>query len=352
MKEIKITENEASQRLDKFLKRFLPEAGGNFIYKQLRKKNITLNGAKASGNELLREGDTVRIWFSDDTLKKFMGIHGDSCGVRSGQEPGAGKKAKKAVLEMKIPDIRSWILYEDSDMLVVSKPAGVLSQKAAAQDISLVEMIRHYLVTSGQMTEEDFLIYTPGIINRLDRNTSGIVIAAKNLRAAQRLSEGIRTRAIRKYYLALVCGAVYDRKRTDAWLGKDRVSNTVTVSDHEMPGMSHIVTAYEPVRHLSLGGADFTLLRVELVTGKTHQIRSHLAFSGHPLAGDPKYGRKDVNDFFRKRYGLKHQFLHAGRVVFPEGMHGSLKRSSTGEYEITAPLPEELRCIIDEGENG
>lgn len=331
MNKITITSEEASQRLDKFLKRYLPEAGGSFLYKQLRKKNIVLNGKKSAGSEMLREGDEITIWFSDETLQKFMGLSRD-----------AGAKKQQKVLPA------SWIVYEDDWLLAVNKPAGILSQPAEGDDVSVDGMIREYLLESGQMTEKDFLRYRPGTLNRIDRNTSGLILAAKTLPAAQQLSRMIRDREIRKYYLALVCGICAEKQKMDAWLVKDSRTNSVRVTADRTEGASHIQTACEPVRTLKLCGRPYTLLSVELITGKTHQIRAHLSFIGHPIAGDVKYGISDANRELREHFGLKRQFLHAYRMVFPDTEAGYAPGTADGV--LTAPLPDPLRTILEAGE--
>ncbi len=373
MKKITITSEEASQRLDKFLRRYLPEAGGSFLYKQLRKKNIVLNGKKASGSELLRDGDVVTLWFSDETVRKFMGLNKAGTGnVQSGntrtgnaqtgntrfgnaqsENQQSGILNAGAVTEHKgfsgnaLPS--DWIIYEDSRLIAVNKPAGVLSQAAAQGDVSVDSMVRDYLLRSGQKTEEDYRRYRPGTVNRLDRNTSGLILAAKTLPAAQELSRMIRDRTVRKYYLALVCGICRKSGEMDAWLIRDRKTNTVRVAAEEEAGASHIRTAFEPMRVLRLCGRPYTLLNVELITGKTHQIRAHLSFIGHPIAGDVKYGLSDANRVLWEHYGLKRQFLHAHRMVFPDPEPGSKPWVPGGA--LTAPLPEELRTILDAGED-
>ncbi|MEE8835429.1 MAG: RluA family pseudouridine synthase [Eubacteriales bacterium] len=337
MKEIRITAEEASQRLDKFLKRYLPEAGGGFLYKQLRKKNITLNGGKASGKEMLQVGDTVRIWFSDETLRKFAGqepaVSAAPLSDRKNLSPA--EKSAEAGKVSAIPD--PVIIYEDDAMLIADKPAGVLSQPDSSGEPSMVEIIRNYLLKTGQMTEEDFRLYRPGVVNRLDRNTSGLIVAAKTLHASQKLSEMIRTRAVDKYYLTLVGGVFPEKKHLKAYLRKNPGTRKVEVMPGPAEGAAEIETECEPVRILRFGEMRCTLLSVKLLTGRTHQIRSHLSYIGHPVAGDVKYGSVRLNRIFRERYGLDHQFLHAARMIFPEGP------------DVTAPLPRKLENILNRG---
>ena len=207
------------------------------------------------------------------------------------------------------------IVYEDEDVLIVNKPAGMLSQKAKPQDVTLVEYILGYLQKKGEWSPKDSL--KPGICNRLDRNTSGIILMGKSLSGLQKLSEDLRERTIKKYYMAWVCGDVSDEMLIEGYLTKDAATNKVLISDDPISaGSAHIKTEYRPVKKLS----DRTLLEVHLITGKSHQIRAHLASIGHPIIGDYKYGDRKINDKYKEQYGIKSQLLHAQRVVFEDGM--------------------------------
>ena len=318
MRELSIRQNEAGQRLDKFLAKYMALAPKSFFYKMLRKKNITLNGKKAAGNEMLREGDTVKLFLSDETIDKFSRI--PSGKELSGRRPGKGGFSA------------SDILYEDAHTIFINKPAGMLSQKAAPGDVSLVEYLTAYLLDTGQIAEEELRTFHPAVCNRLDRNTSGIVAAGKSLAALQALSEMFRERSMRKYYLCLAKGVIREESHISGWLRKDERSNRVAVSGREEEGASRIETEYRPLR----AGKEETLLEVHLITGRTHQIRAHLASVGHPLIGDPKYGDPRRNREYREAYGLSAQLLHAARLCFPV-CGGVLDGLS--EKEICAPLP-------------
>ena len=324
MREIVIRENESGQRLDKFLAKYMALAPKSFFYKMLRKKNITLNGKKAQGKEQLKQGDMVKLFLSDETVEKF--------------------RPKQTVYARKELDI----LYEDRHTLFVNKPAGMLSQKAKPSDQSLVEYLTAYLLESRQLTEEELRTFHPSVCNRLDRNTSGIVAAGKTLAALQTLSAMFRERSVRKYYLCLVYGVVSGEKKIRAFLTKDGRTNRVTVerkkgtpnsgADISDGKESFIETEYRALRT----DGEVTLMEVHLITGKTHQIRAHLAAEGYPIIGDYKYGNRDVNDIFRRKYGLTSQLLHSYRLCFPE-CEGELAELSG--KEIKAPVPELFRKI-------
>ena len=323
MKEIRIGENESGQRLDKFLLKYMSLAPKSFIYKMLRKKNITLNGKKAQGNEQLRQGDAVKLFLSDDTIGKFSET----------------RTAGYAETELDI-------LYEDKHTIFINKPAGMLSQKAAAEDVSLVEHLIAYLLKTGQISEEALATFRPSVCNRLDRNTSGIVAAGKSLAALQQLSAMFRERSLKKYYLCLVHGRVTEARRISGFLSKDERTNRVRVQragERRSPQKeeARIETEYRPLR----SGDGVTLLEVHLITGKTHQIRAHLAAEGHPIIGDYKYGMRSVNGSFKREYGLSTQLLHSCRLCFPE-CTGAL--SELSGREITAPVPDLFRRICRE----
>ena len=195
MKEIVINENEAGQRLDKFLGKLLKEAPASFYYKMLRKKNIVLNGKKATGNEKLTAGDSVKLFLSDETFEKF-----------------AGKQQTKDPV-VSVPHISLEIVYEDHDVLAINKPAGMLSQKAKKEDISANEYILAYLLASGVVKKENLNTFRPSICNRLDRNTSGVLIAGKTLKGLQEMSKQLRMREVKKFYHCIEIGRASCRER-------------------------------------------------------------------------------------------------------------------------------------------
>ena len=223
--------------------------------------------------------------------------------------------------------------------MLVNKPAGMLSQKADPKDVSLNEYLIGYLLESGQMAPESLAGFTPGVCNRLDRNTSGLVIGAKTLAAAQEIGRLLKERRAGKYYLALVKGRVTRKERIRGWLTKDETKNQARISREPLENGAPIETAYEPLA----ANKEMTLLKVELVTGKTHQIRSHLAGIGHPLAGDRKYGDAAFNRYFRETYGLNSQFLHSWQIEFPV-MEPPLEGVS--QKSVTAKPPKLFQKIL------
>lgn len=297
MKEIVINENEAGQRLDKFLGKLLKEAPASFYYKMLRKKNIVLNGKKATGNEKLAMGDSVKLFLSDETFEKF-----------TGRQP-----AEDMVIS--VPSIPLEIVYEDHDVLAINKPAGMLSQKAKKEDISANEYILQYLLESGTITAESLHTFKPSVCNRLDRNTSGILVAGKTLNGLQQMSKAFRERSMEKYYLAIVAGHISKPRRIEGFLTKDEKNNQVTILSEPSNDAKPIITEYRPLKLVG----QVTLLEVHLITGRSHQIRAHLASIGHPVIGDTKYGNPRLNREFLKNAGVTHQLLHAYRLFLADG---------------------------------
>lgn len=310
MREIRIEKNDSGQRLDKFLQKYLREASKSFLYKMLRKKNIKLNGKKAEGKEMLAIGDTVTIFFSEETLAKFRGTKQTT----------------------RFPVTKLDILYEDNDVALINKPAGMLSQKAKNDDTTLVEYFLGYLQEKGKWSAGGS--FTPSVCNRLDRNTSGLVIAGKSLLGLQKMSELLKERSIDKYYLTIVEGVMKENSMIRGYLSKDAKTNKVFVYHEDGADRTYIETGYEPL----MNNGKYTLLRVKLITGKTHQIRSHLSSIGHPLMADVKYGGKKVE-------GERCFFLHAEWLRFPK-LEEPFNRLS--EREVRAPLPYRFENMIQQ----
>ena len=316
MKQIIIDGSFSGQRLDRVLKKYLVNATDGFIYKMLRKKNIKLNDSGAKGKEILNSGDVISIYFSDETLDKF-----------TGRSDPASMTKKQPIPPLK----KDEIIYEDNDILIIDKPVGELSQKADKNDISINERMLSYL--GKNHAKGDDISFKPGIANRLDRNTSGIILAGKTLQGARLLSEFIKRRTIKKYYLALLdgkpdlndCGSV----TVEAYIIKNKKTNTVSVFNEKTDGAVPIKMKYRPADETmkntyrnycknndindELSG-DKALVEVELITGKTHQIRAYFSYISHPLSGDAKYGSGSVQDYKNKSF----YFLRAYKIVVPD----------------------------------
>ena len=314
MKEYVISKNEEGRRLDKFASHILCNAPRSFTYRMLRKKNIVLNDSKASGGEILSEGDVVKFYLSDETFSSF-----------------AEKISADPSWAEKMPPI----VYEDENILIVNKPAGMLSQRSAKSDISLNEICLSYVIkqSSDKGSSDGF---TPSICNRLDRNTSGLVIFAKTYPAARTVTANIRNRLIKKYYKCIVSGCINEDMYLSGKLIKDSKTNTVTVSSGKEG--ADIITIVHPIDVKN----DISLVQIELVTGKTHQIRAHMASVGHPLIGDRKYGDAAVNDKFEKHCGIKSQMLTCYKLIFPPDPE--LDKLAGKSIEID--LPDEFNKVI------
>ena len=301
MKEFIIQKNEENQRFDKYLKKLLPNATTSFLYKMMRKKNIVINKKKVEGNEKLKVGDVVSIFLSDETFDKF---HMDLETL---------KKEYDALKSLNLKGLK--IIYEDSEMIVADKPYNMLSQKASDKDLSANEYLLGYMINNGELSFEEFQTFKPSVVNRLDRNTTGLLLFGKTLNALQQLGEGIRERSIEKYYRAIVAGEFKEELQLKGYLLKDEKTNKVSYHKEQVEGSDYIETGVKPV--LCKNG--LTLVEIHLITGKTHQIRLHLSTIGHPILGDMKYGDEKVNKKYYESHKVNHQLLHAYRLEFPDG---------------------------------
>ncbi len=325
MKEIIITKNDSNQRLDKYLKRYLTNASTSFLYKMLRKKNIVLNDKKAIGSEIIKENDSIKIYFSDETYEKITTANAEN-------DLAIYKKYKDAYLNF--PAIE--IIYENEHILLLNKPAGILTQKAEQTDSSVNEWLIGYLLSTHQISKASLAHFKPSVLNRLDRNTSGIVICGKTLYGSQKMSLLIKERKIQKFYRLLLSGNMQGSGVLLGYLKKDTDSNIVKIYN-ELPNndtkkdYSAIETHYNVINSSSF----CSYLEVELITGKTHQIRAHFASIGHPLLGDYKYGNKEINQKM-KSLGVTHQMLHAYRLNFPV-MEQELQDLSEREFFCSEP---------------
>lgn len=287
MKEIIIDSKNEAQRIDKFLFRYLNNAPKSFVYKMLRKKNIKLNGKKASPEEILKKGDIIALFFKDETIENFR------------------REIKPLPVCANVN-----IIYEDSDIIVAEKPKGLLTQASKKGDDCLNSRLLSYMQLKGELTET----FTPSVCNRLDRNTRGLVTFGKTLKGSRELSLGFKEGFIKKYYLTLVSGIIENEADIIAYHKKSGLRSEI-LFDFQ-PDTVKTMTHIEPVKHNN----SFTLLNIRLDTGKTHQIRAVLSAMGLPVVGDRKYGDKSINEYFKKEYGLENQFLLCYKVeIDPDG---------------------------------
>ena len=266
MQEFSIRENEAGQRLDKYLGKLLREAPRGFCYKMLRKKNITLNGRKAAGSEKLVTGDVVRLYFSEETFRHFYDQEG-----AFDKEPKPFPKGGTGPR----PDI----LYEDENILLVNKPAGILSVPARAGEVSMTQIVTDYLLDTGALSMQELHTFHPAVCNRLDKNTSGILCAGKTLPGLQELSRVFRERKVDKRYLCLAAGHLTKEIHDSGYLWKDIKTNKVAVYAEDGEDRERIEAWFRPLGQ----GMDCCLVEVKLLTGKSHQIRAALARLGYPI---------------------------------------------------------------------
>lgn len=345
MREIIVVENEAGQRLDKLLHKILPNASTGFLYKMLRKKNIVWNGKKADGSEKIKAGDSIRLFLSEETFEKFAGKNEDK------REWESYEKAYRELAGIRI-------LYENEHVLFLHKPAGLLSQKAQPKDLSANEWMNGYLLSCNRISavpgQERRPGFHPSICNRLDRNTSGIVICGTSPAGSREMNRLIRERSVRKFYRLFVKGRIQGSDRLTGFLQKDAETNRVALlnqsqydrlSESEKKAYGPVETGYRSISNGFLEGVgEISLLEAELVTGKTHQIRAHFASIGHPLVGDYKYGDRQLNAFFREKFGVTSQLLHAYRLEFPVLEAPFLDLSGK---QITDPVPEVFERIME-----
>lgn len=289
MKEIVVNKQNSGQKIEKFVKRYLTEAPLGFIYKAFRKKDIKVNGHWVHKDHVVQEGDVVRIYVTDAQLADFA-------------------KPREAIKQ----DFPYEIVYESENVLIVNKPVGILVIGDANETRNtLARKVLDYLYFKGEF-DPDNHIFVPSPAHRLDRNTAGLVVFGKTDAALHELEEMFKERVnIDKRYTALVAGELHGEGEINSALAKDSESGMVKVTPVSKGGKS-AKTKYKVLKNYG----DATLVECELITGRTHQIRVHMASIGHPLVGDGKYGDFQTNRNFKQLYNFDHQFLHATSLTF------------------------------------
>ncbi len=288
MRILKIGKNDAGQRLDKFLTKAVKGLPLSMMYKAIRTKKIKVNRTRAKENQVLLEGDEIHLFIKDE----FFDL------------PQKDNRALGAIT----PKLS--IIYDDENILLLNKRPGVLvHEDTAGGENTLILHVKAYLYQNGEYDPADEQSFAPALCNRIDRNTGGIVIAAKNAASLRAMNEKIKQNQVSKFYLCAAHGKMPKKAETlRGYLRKDSEKNLVTVSDTPLKGGKNIETRYRVLREKNGN----SLLEVELITGRTHQIRAHLAHVGHPLLGDGKYGKNRAE----KGRGYKYQALYAYKLMF------------------------------------
>lgn len=329
MREITITANDAGRRLDRFLRKYLKEASLGEIYKFIR-KDVKVNGKRKNESYMLEEDDVLTLYLSDETLEKLIGKPEDRSAIK-----------------------RTFsIIFEDENVLAVSKPAGLLTHgDSENKKDHLANQVKDYLIAKGEYNPRTEKVFAPAPSGRLDRNTSGIILFGKNSESLRELNRVMREDGIDKYYLSIACGIIDRRMELGGSLSKDAAANKVRISDDE--DGREVLTIVNPLETLSYAsGLAATLTEIKLVTGRTHQIRAHLASIGHPIIGDSKYaegaGRdaKLLNSYMRDNFSLSTQLLHAARLEM-RAMEGILAYLNGEVFE--APLSSKFENILNVG---
>lgn len=300
MKSFTISKNDSGQRVDKFILKTFPKLPKSLMFKEIRKKNIKVNRKKTDASAILNEGDVIELYLKDDVLEEKI-KHYDFM--------GASKQLD--------------IIYEDDNIILIDKKVGLLCHPDGNEYVdTLISRVKRYLYEKGEWNPEDSSTFSPSLANRIDRNTGGIVITAKNAEALRILNDKIKNREIEKYYLTVVHGKMERESDTlTAYLTKDIRKNKVTVSDKETDKSKKIVTKYTVLDYQNGN----SLLEIDLKTGRTHQIRAYMAYIGHPLLNDGKYG---------KEQGRYRQALYSYRLVFNMKDAGVLSYLDGKEFKI------------------
>ncbi len=313
MRKVIVKSIDANQRVDKYIRKYLEMAPLSFIYKLFRKKDIKVNNKKVSIDYILKENDEITIYVDENDLQSFL-------------KPNVLKKEK----------IDFDIIYEDNNILIINKPSGIIiHEDNNPYSKTINNQVLNYLYSKNEYTEDS--LFKPSAVHRLDRNTSGILMIAKNIKTSQELYDILKHKElIEKKYLTMVHGKIENKGEIKAKLKKDSKKNIVMIDD--LNGLS-AHTIYKPLAV----NEEYTLLEVQILTGRTHQIRAHMSYLNHPLVNDNKYGNYKNNETFKQKYKYKQQILHARSIAF-KTLKGNLSYLSNKIFY--APLPNELNKII------
>ena len=287
MKTFIISKNDAGQRLDKFISKAVPALPKSLMYKYIRTKRIKVNSKRSDISTKLGENDKVDMYINDEFFAP-ADAHYDFLSASKHLD----------------------IVYEDENILLLDKKVGLLSHPDETEyNDTLITRVKRYLYEKGDYNPKDENSFAPALVNRIDRNTGGIVIAAKNAESLRILNQKLKDREMEKYYLCVIHGTLIKKSGLlTGWLSKDEKKNKVEVFKSEQPGTKEIKTKYSVIDEKD----GLSLVEVELLTGRTHQIRAHFSSIGHPLLGDGKYGTNALN----KILGYKKQFLYSYRLKF------------------------------------
>ena len=301
MKEFLISKNDAGQRLDRFVTKVVPALPSSLVHKYIRLKRIKVNNKGSKQDRKLFEGDVVQMYISDKFLETSF--------IKS-------KKINPDTIAFDLDrDLFIDIIYEDENILIINKPSGILCYDTRGLiKNTLINNIQAYITHKDEWQPQNELTFSPALCNRIDRNTSGIVIAAKNAETLRIINDKIKNKEIDKYYLTIVHGIPNQKDgQLTGYISKDGKRNLVKVTENEIPDSKLAETEYRVLATKDDGSKPtISLLECKLITGRTHQIRAQLANIGHPILGDIKYGNKQINEPFNET----HQVLCSYKIIF------------------------------------
>ncbi len=300
MVNVEVGSNESGQRLDRFLRKYLAKASLSQIYKIIR-KDLKVNNKRGKAEMLLKEGDVLSLYISEDEIKRLS------------------EKTEKSTAKKQFT-----VVYEDEQVLIVYKPSGLLTHGDGKEKKNhLANQVISYLIDEGSFVPRMEKTFTPASCNRLDRNTAGLVIFGKTAASLRLLNDAMKDKEkIKKFYLTIVEGSLVETLNLDGFIVKDTSKNKVTISRKRLENSKEIATIATPIKTVKINGRDYTLVDVQLLTGRSHQIRAHLSSAGYPILGDCKYGGKRYKGISADSEG---QLLCAYKLEF-----GSLNDRLTG----------------------